>query len=105
MRRLLVRIQMAAYSTCVGSRMIAARIGTTYMGIRLPIRFDGCRCQPRRSELSHRANEDRTMQAELSIFVHHDFFKFILMPGFAIWLWMCWIAGRPNRNAKKGGCQ
>ena len=34
------------------------------------------------------------MKAELSIIIHHDFFKFILMPGFAIWLWMCVIAQR-----------
>ncbi len=41
----------------------------------------------------------------MKIIIAHDFFKFIFMPGFTIWLWMCWIAGRPNRRAKKGGCQ
>jgi len=34
------------------------------------------------------------MQAELSIVIHHDSFKFILMPGITIWLWMCVIAQR-----------
>jgi len=33
------------------------------------------------------------MQAELSIIIHHPFFKGAVI-FIAIWLWMCWIAQR-----------